>query len=142
MCRKLALTGWLLIIGEAYEQARVLAALLISISFLALHLSIQPLQRLEDGAVMVLVELALIFLYTNVLLVKSCSLSSELCSTFGFGHTEDGEPKATRGHVRIASMSEAIFHGFAPRRRVPVFRLLCDIDARLAARDRVCTNVD
>ena len=121
MCRKLALTGWLLIIGEAYEQARVLAALLISISFLALHLSIQPLQRLEDGAVMVLVELALIFLYTNVLLVKSCSLSSELCSTFGFGHTEDGEPKATRGHVRIASMYRSNFPRLCPTQACSCF---------------------
>ena len=45
MCRKLALTGWVLLIGEESEQARVLVALLVSIAFLALHLSIKPLRR-------------------------------------------------------------------------------------------------
>ena len=45
MCRKLTLTGWVLLITEEYEQARVLVALLVSIAFLALHLSIKPLKR-------------------------------------------------------------------------------------------------
>eukprot|EP00966_Prymnesium_polylepis_P238306 5511682-Prymnesium_polylepis.1 len=45
MCRKLALTGWVLLIGEDYEQARVLVALLVSVSFMAIHLAIKPLKR-------------------------------------------------------------------------------------------------
>ena len=45
MCRKLALCGWVLLIGEAYEQARVLVALLISIAFLTVHLVIRPFWR-------------------------------------------------------------------------------------------------
>jgi hypothetical protein len=43
MCRKLTLTGWVLLIGEESEQARLLVALLISIVFLSFHLSIKPL---------------------------------------------------------------------------------------------------
>jgi hypothetical protein len=45
MCRKLALTGWVLLLEEEYEQARALVALLVSIAFLALHLSVQPMKR-------------------------------------------------------------------------------------------------
>ena len=42
MFRKLFLTGFVLVIDESSEQARVLAALLVSITFLALHLAIKP----------------------------------------------------------------------------------------------------
>ena len=45
MCRKLTLTGWLLLIREDFEQARVLAAILVSIGFLSLRLTIRPLRR-------------------------------------------------------------------------------------------------
>jgi hypothetical protein len=37
--------GWVLLIGEDAEQARVLVALIVSIAFLSLHLSIRPLRR-------------------------------------------------------------------------------------------------
>ena len=45
MCRKLTLTGWVLLIGYDSEQARVLIALLVSITFLALHFTIKPLHK-------------------------------------------------------------------------------------------------
>jgi hypothetical protein len=45
MCRKLTLTGWVLLIGEEFEQGRILLALIISTAFLALHLSSKPLKR-------------------------------------------------------------------------------------------------
>jgi hypothetical protein len=45
MQRKLALTGWVLLINEDSEQARVLVALLVSISFAAIHLTIKPIRR-------------------------------------------------------------------------------------------------
>ena len=37
--------GWVLLIGEEHEQARVLLAILASVFFLALHFSFQPLKR-------------------------------------------------------------------------------------------------
>ena len=45
MCRKLTLTGWVLMIRGESEQARVLVALLVSLVFLSLHLSVRPLRR-------------------------------------------------------------------------------------------------
>ena len=45
MVRKLFLTGFVLIISDDYEQGRILVALLVSVSFLALHLSIKPHKR-------------------------------------------------------------------------------------------------
>jgi hypothetical protein len=45
MCRKLTLTGAVLLIGDESEQARVLVALLVSLVFLSLHLSVRPLRR-------------------------------------------------------------------------------------------------
>ena len=45
MCRKLALTGWVLLIPSEYEQARVLVAILVIFVFLALRFSVRPLKR-------------------------------------------------------------------------------------------------
>ena len=45
MFRKLSLTGAVLLIEEKYEQGRIIVALLISIIFMSLHLSIKPLRR-------------------------------------------------------------------------------------------------
>jgi len=109
MCRKLALTGWVLLIKEESEQARVLVALLVSVAFVALTLSIKPCKRTEDGVLMTIVELALILVYICVLLIKSCDLSSlkssretqgssmyrddiavSICHTYGLGETSDG----------------------------------------------------
>eukprot|EP00966_Prymnesium_polylepis_P026961 623625-Prymnesium_polylepis.1 len=45
MMRKLALTGWVLLIEEDAVQARVLVALVVSVVFLTLQLTIKPLKR-------------------------------------------------------------------------------------------------
>ena len=45
MCRKLVLTGGVLIIGEDAQLARVLIAVLLCVAFIALHFSIKPLKR-------------------------------------------------------------------------------------------------
>ena len=45
MCRKLALTGWVLVAAEDFEQARILLALIVSIVFFGLRLALQPLKR-------------------------------------------------------------------------------------------------
>ena len=45
MCRKLTLTGWVLLISEDAEQARVLLALLTTILFFGLRLTLRPLKR-------------------------------------------------------------------------------------------------
>ena len=65
-------------INEDSEQARVLVALLVSIAFLALQLSIQPLKKPEHLALMTFVELALILTYTCVLLIKTCNDSAQV----------------------------------------------------------------
>eukprot|EP00966_Prymnesium_polylepis_P123346 2851854-Prymnesium_polylepis.1 len=45
MCRKLTLVGWVLLIQDGSEQARVVVALLVSFTFLALRLSLKPMRR-------------------------------------------------------------------------------------------------
>ena len=45
MCRKVALTGWVLMIPADFEQARVFVALLVTITFLSLQLSVRPFLR-------------------------------------------------------------------------------------------------
>lgn len=105
MCRKWTLTGAVILIDEHYELARVLVALLVSVAFLALHLSLRPIRRPEDGALFLVAELALILVYICVLLIKTCELAEvtenacpcdrvctvcNVCATFGFGHTSAG----------------------------------------------------
>ena len=45
MCRKLTLTGWVLLIRGNAEQARVIVALFVSISFFGLNLRFKPLRQ-------------------------------------------------------------------------------------------------
>jgi hypothetical protein len=118
MCRKLTLVGWVLLISEDFEQARVLVALLVSILFLLLHLSIRPLRRCveerttdpqrlftdptrtptclraEDGLLMTLIEVALILVYACVLVMKVCDQSSVARS--GAQHDPRAEAMAKR----------------------------------------------
>jgi hypothetical protein len=44
-----------------------------------------PPGRSEDGALTTLTELSLILVYLCVLVIKTCDVSSEACSLFGFG---------------------------------------------------------
>ncbi|KAL1499340.1 hypothetical protein AB1Y20_011547 [Prymnesium parvum] len=90
MCRKLTLTGWVLLIDEQSELARVFVALVVSIFFLALHLLVSPFQRTEDSMVMVLVELVLILVYLCVLLIKTCNESADVCRGYGLGDSASG----------------------------------------------------
>ena len=92
MLRKIVLTGAVLIVPERNEQARVLVALLLSVSFLTLQLIIKPLRRAEDDVFVKLVHLTLVLLYLTVLVLKSCDLSRTSCEAFGFGVTGEGAP--------------------------------------------------
>jgi hypothetical protein len=74
MCRKLTLTGWVLLVEEDFEQARVLMALLASIAFLALHLSIKPFKRAEDAHLMTMIQVALIISYSTAMALELSTL--------------------------------------------------------------------
>eukprot|EP00966_Prymnesium_polylepis_P156486 3615528-Prymnesium_polylepis.2 len=45
MCRKLSICGWVLLIQDEAEQARIVMALLVSFLFLVLRLVLKPLKR-------------------------------------------------------------------------------------------------
>eukprot|EP00966_Prymnesium_polylepis_P226443 5238033-Prymnesium_polylepis.2 len=45
MCRKLILVGWVVLIDQEAVLARVLVALLVSMCFLVLHITLKPLKR-------------------------------------------------------------------------------------------------
>ncbi|KAL1507405.1 hypothetical protein AB1Y20_008247 [Prymnesium parvum] len=90
MCRKLALTGWVLLINEQIVLLRVVVAVLICIMFFIIRLSIQPLQRTDDTFIALSVDIALTIVYITVLLIKGCDVSSEVCSSYGFGGTSAG----------------------------------------------------
>eukprot|EP00966_Prymnesium_polylepis_P169537 3920071-Prymnesium_polylepis.2 len=128
MCRKLALTGWVLLIGDETELARILVALLVSAGIFALHLGIKPfcrcavriastpkthtnsqtrglrLCRAEDGAIMMVAEGALVLVYLCALLIKSCDVAPNVCPNYGFGETAIGEPWV---HVHVDILSAA-----------------------------------
>jgi hypothetical protein len=98
--------GWVLLIEERFEQARVLVALLVSVAFLALSFVVVPLVRVEDHLLTMIIEMALIVIYVSILLIKSCDVTltriaevspgnteliiRSVCSTYGFGETADG----------------------------------------------------
>jgi len=90
MCRKLLLTGWLLLVDSTAEQTRVVVALLLSIFFLMLRLAVKPLANGNDEALSTTSEVSLILLYISVLIIKACTTSTEVCETFGFGESSEG----------------------------------------------------
>lgn len=65
-------------------------SLLVSVTFLSLHLALEPLRRAEDRVLMALIQLALILMYIVVLLIKTCMVSSVACALFGFGDEAGG----------------------------------------------------
>ena len=79
-----------MLISETAEYARVLVALLVSVVFLVLHLSVRPFHRAADGSLMLSVEVALVLMYVCVLLIKLCDRSAETCSLFGLGTSAKG----------------------------------------------------
>jgi len=90
MCRKLTLTGWVLQIHGDAEQARVIVALFVSITFFGLNLRFQPLRAQDNSSLTTLSHLSLILLYMCVLVIKTCELSPEACGSYGFGSSAKG----------------------------------------------------
>ena len=100
---KLCLLGWVLLIGEDAELARVLVSLLSTIAFLSVRLSVKPLRYAGDATIMMLVDLALVTIYVCALLIKACSLSPIVCLAFGFGDSSNGE-RGTRLRFQKSSL--------------------------------------
>jgi len=90
MCRKLTLTGWVLQIHGDAEQARVIVALFVSITFFGLNLRFKPLRAQDDASLTTLSHLALILMYTCVLVIKTCEQSPDACKSYGFGDSAKG----------------------------------------------------
>eukprot|EP00966_Prymnesium_polylepis_P090431 2094544-Prymnesium_polylepis.1 len=82
--------GWVLLIDGDSELARLIVALSVSFASLALNMAIRPFKRIEDTAMMAVIEVALIFAYTCVLLIKTCDVSPDLCKMYGLGDTASG----------------------------------------------------
>eukprot|EP00966_Prymnesium_polylepis_P111614 2581930-Prymnesium_polylepis.1 len=104
MCRKLVLTGWILMIAEEHAQLRALVALATTVGFLTLRTVIKPYRRPEDHTLVTLMDFALVLVYVSVLLIKACESSVEVCKAFGFGETAEGasshapNPPASHAH--------------------------------------------
>lgn len=92
MCSAARVTaGWILIIPDDSELARVLVALLLCVVFLALHHIFKPLRRTEDAAIMLVIELSLAVVYICVLTIKTCQESAAVCMMYGMGRTATGK---------------------------------------------------
>ena len=88
--RKLSLTGAIVLIPDSADLGRVLAALMVSLAFLTLHLSLKPYVRPADNSLVTLLQLALLLVYLSVLLLKVCYASAHTCASFGFGSSGVG----------------------------------------------------
>ena len=55
--------------------------------------------RAEDAVLATLTELALVLLYTCVLMLKSCELSPDVCATYGLGDDGRGEGASAGGSL-------------------------------------------
>lgn len=50
-----------------------------------------PLVRTWDGAMMTMIQLCLVLVYTCALVIKTCDVSADACAMYGFGATSDGD---------------------------------------------------
>lgn len=69
--RKLSLTGAIVLIPDSADLGRVLAALMVSLAYLTLHLTLKPYARPVDNNLVTLLLLALLLVYLSVLLLKA-----------------------------------------------------------------------
>ena len=69
----------------------------------------------EDHTLATLLDLALVLVYTSVLLIQACDSSEEVCKAFGLGETAEGAPAA----------STCCCAGFAQPPRQPVGSFCC-----------------
>lgn len=90
MTRKLILTGGVLILPERFDQSRTLVSILLSIFFLTLLLVVKPHRRSEDEAIVVIAHVALVLVYIILLVLKTCTVSTEACGMYGFGREPTG----------------------------------------------------
>jgi hypothetical protein len=69
--------------------------------------------RVEDGALATVIEQGLVLAYTCVLLIKTCDLSVDVCSTYGFGDTASGEEVllklVTRHYLSLLSLPDCVW---------------------------------
>jgi len=79
-----------MLIDEDAIQARIIVALLVSVVFLTMKLTIKPLKRPDDSKLSALIELSLILIYVCILIIRTCQYSGEICKTFGFGSDANG----------------------------------------------------
>jgi hypothetical protein len=62
--------------------------------------------RVEDGALTVLIDLALITVYLCAILIKSCEESASICASYGLGETSSGEAsRETHEHVQQLTLA-------------------------------------
>ena len=154
MCRKLTLTGWVLLIRGDAEQARVIAALFVSVTFFGLNLRFKPLRRCahqpriqsgavpsvyashlltrrqDDSSLTTVSHLALILIYTSVLAIKTCNLSPDACSSYGFGDSAEGACTKNSVQPRVGPHFD-LWH--RSHRLVPLLHILRIRHARLPA---------
>ena len=96
---------------------------------------------------MMLIEVALILIYTCVLLIRSCYMSPSVCATYGFGDKPEGAAFEPSTHAVSASSCASpachrvCVHGVLCR-HLPFLRLLRPRDGALAADHRGRQPVD
>eukprot|EP00966_Prymnesium_polylepis_P209467 4852048-Prymnesium_polylepis.2 len=59
---------------------------------------------------MAMIELALVLIYTCVLLIKTCNMSADVCVTFGFGKTAEGTRTRTPDPCSLVWRRQAMSH--------------------------------
>ena len=66
---------------------------------------------MEDAALMIIIQLSLVLVYTCVLLIKTCDVSPEACAMYGLGTTSEGESSCCCDVCRPRFLS--VSHGCA-----------------------------
>jgi len=90
LMRRLALTGFVLLVGEEHELLRALIALLVSFFWLVAQWALKPYKQLVDNHLAAVANIALTLIFLGVLLLKTCKVSPEVCEQFGVGGSGDG----------------------------------------------------
>ena len=88
--RKLALTGFVLLINGEHGLLRPLVALLVSFCWLVGQWALKPFKQPVDNLLAAVANVTLTLIFLCVLLLKTCQASTGVCEQFGLGSMGDG----------------------------------------------------
>ena len=89
LVRKLALTGFVLLIDNSRNMQRQFVAMMLSCLSCVVLIGRRPYQASSDNALAIGAQVTLFAAFSAAFVIQICEASAEMCSSAGFGSTDE-----------------------------------------------------